>query len=320
MDTPLTPAASAGLSPARRYLTLLQREWMQHRLGWTLLAGAPLLVSLLVLLVGRLQVTFNGDDVTLKLGDAPTLAVATLSLVGTTVLSFILAWFVSLWQASGLARRDQQDRSIEFWLSLPISHTAALTAPMVAHLLLFPLAALWVGVAGGTLVSLVAVTAYAPPSEWLALPWGWIALAVVSIALRITLGLLLATLWLSPLILAVMAASAWLKRWGLPALIATVAIVGNLLEGLQGSRILWDTGKQLMERAGQSFITSAAGHGVRFGPDQPDATPMLRAVPGELLTDAGRAVAQLADPLLPLALLVAAGCFALLLVRRRQGA
>ena len=129
------------------FKTLLLREWYQHRLGWMVIVAAPLFIALLALLVGHVTVNVNDTDVVLDFGRAPALALATAAIVGTGVLSFVLAWFSALLQSPGLARRDQQDRSIEFWLSLPVGHLPALSAPLLVHLLLFPLAALGLGCA-----------------------------------------------------------------------------------------------------------------------------------------------------------------------------
>ena len=52
--------------------------------------------------------------------------------LGITVVALLI-------QTPGLARRDRQDRSIEFWLSLPTSHAASVAAPVLMHLVLVPL-------------------------------------------------------------------------------------------------------------------------------------------------------------------------------------
>jgi ABC-2 type transport system permease protein len=153
----------------------------------------------------------------------------------------------------------------------------------------------------------------------LGLPWLSLLGLTLALMLRVGYGLLLATLWLSPLILLAMAASAWLKRWGLPALVAGVIVVGKLLETFFGTPVVWVTGRMLLERAGRGLLTGEKPGGVAVNGNE-DPTAMLAQAPGWLWDDALGATADLAHPLLLLALAVSAGCFALLVLRRRQGA
>ena len=301
-----------------RFATLLRREWLQHKLGWTLVTCAPLAIALLVLLSGHVTVSIDDSDVSLSLAQVPAAALAGAAIIGTGVLGFVLAWSMSLLQASSLARRDRQDRSIEFWLSLPVGHASSVAAPLLAHLLLFPLAALGLGLLAGQGVALLLVARFIGVAEWFTLPWGLLTMAWVGALLRIALGLLLATLWLSPIILLVMAASAWLKRWGLPALIAATALLGNVLDKLYGNPVVWDLGRALLARAGHAFITGRNAGGLRFSAGT-DALEVLRAFPAWLAGDAWLALQALADPLLPLALALSLACFGLLVLRRQRG-
>lgn len=299
------------------FKTLLLREWYQHRLGWMVIVAAPLFIALLALLVGHVTVNVNDTDVVLDFGRAPALALATAAIVGTGVLSFVLAWFSALLQSPGLARRDQQDRSIEFWLSLPVGHLPALSAPLLVHLLLFPLAALGLGMLAGHLVSLLLVARFIGLGEWFSLPWGLIALAWSSTMLRTALGLVLATIWLSPLILLVMAASAWLKRWGIPALAIGLVVLANLLDKVFGYRAVWDLGRELMINVGRSFVYGASPGGMRFTPTS-DPVEVLRAYPSWAAGDAWHSLQALNSPLLLLALAISSVCFGLLVWRRKR--
>jgi ABC-2 type transport system permease protein len=303
---------------SRRFATLLQREWLQHHRAWMILSAVTPLAMLALLSLGRMDMTFDDGDAQRELSSLPAVAVALLTIVTAAIGSFVLAWMSSLLQAPGLARRDIGDRSIEFWLSMPVGHTPALAAPLLTHLLLFPLGALALGTAIGLAMSPLSVARFASLGDWLSLPWGLLLGASISLVLRIALGLVLATLWLSPLILMAMAASAWLKRWGLPALVAGLVVLGGLLDKLYGNPVITALGERLFTLAGRSFLTGRAPAGVRLTPDG-DPGAALAAMPAALWADAGHAVAALADPLLALALAVAAGCFGLLVLRRRQG-
>jgi ABC-2 type transport system permease protein len=303
----------------QRFTTLLQREWLQHKLGWTIVVLAPILIAALVLLFAQVQISVNDAEAQLRLAQIPAVGIVLAAIVGTAALTMLAAWASAVIQAPGLARRDQQDRSIEFWLSLPVGHVPAVAAPLLAHLILFPAAAMVIGLLGGQLISLGLVGKVLGLSALGTVPWGTVIGVVVLLSLRVLLGLVLATLWLSPLILLAMAASAWLKRWGLPALLGSYAVVGLVLDKLYSNPIVWDLTAALTGNAGRALIATRDGGGLRFKAGQ-DPSAMLQAFPGWIATDAGLALSNLANPLLLGALLVSAACFGLLVLRRQRGA
>ena len=300
-----------------RFKTLLLREWLQHRRGWMVVVALPPLLMLLLLLLERVSIHIDGHEAATDLAALPAPVLVMISVVAGGALCFVLAWGAALLQSPGLARRDQQDRSIEFWLSLPVGHGAALSAPLLAHLLLFPLAALVLGTLAGLLISPLAVARFAQAADWLSVPWGALLLATAALVARMALGFLLATLWLSPLVLLVMAASAWLKRWGLPAVVATALLLGGVSDRLLGQPLVSDLGRALLQNAGRSFVAGAPGLGIRLVPGADPAVEFL-AYPSAAWHDAMLALGRLADPLLLLALALSAGCFGLLVLRRRR--
>lgn len=306
------------ITSTRLFATLLQREWLQNRRAWLLLTVTPPLLMLLLLLLGRLDITFDDGDALRQMALLPPAGLALLTMAMAALLCFLLAWLSALLQVPGLARRDQQDRSIEFWLSLPIGHTPALAAPLLSHLLLFPLAALAVGGLAGLALSFVTVARFASLGDWFTLPWGLMLGAGLALLARTALGLVMASLWLSPLILLVMVASAWLKRWGLPALVAGLALLAGVLDKLYGNPVITDLGQRLLTGAGRSFVAGHSAGGLRFTPGS-DAVDVLRVYPAWAAGDAWRSIQALADPVLALALVVSAACFALLILRRQRG-
>ena len=297
-----------------RILPLMQREWLQHRFGWTLLTLLPLGMALLLTSAGTIQL---GESLSGSGGAMPEL-LAMISIVGTTAVLFLLMWVASLIIVSGLARRDHADRSIEFWLSLPASHSASLGTPLIVHLLLAPAAALLIGVVGGLALSLVLVGRVAGVGAWLALPWGAIAAASLAVALRLLAGLVLATLWLAPLILIVVLMTAWFRRWGWVVLTVGLGLGGYLLKQLFGQPLISEATGQLLQHAARALVNGRHG-GMNFD-NISQSRQMLQAVPGWALHDLGAALLDLASPLLAGGLLFAAGCFALLVVWRQRGA
>lgn len=305
-----------------RFVPLLQREWMQHQRGWWILMLAPAVLIVVAAVFGDvgMNLQVDGETEVRRLPDPVSAALA--SVLGLGVVTMFIAWMASLFQAPGLARRDQQDRTIEFWLSLPSSHVQSLAATLLMHLVLVPWLALAVGLAGGLLVSLLVVGKAWGALAWFGLPWGTLLAATVALSLRLALGLVLATMWLSPLILLTMAASAWLKRWGFPAVMAAIFGGGLVLDKLYGSRIVWNTLEALLEHAGQAVIAvdEAAAQRTFNIESQADLLPLAQILPGWLAQDALAALQALASPAFVLAIAVGAGCFALLVLRRRRAA
>jgi ABC-2 type transport system permease protein len=297
------------------FLTLMQREWLQHRFGWTLLTLVPLGLALLLFSVGHLQ--FDQESVE-RMGDAFPAIVTAVAILGGTALSFIIVALTSLILVNGLARRDHQDRSIEFWLSLPIGHSSSLAAPLLMHLLVAPAAALFVGLAGGWLLSLVVVTRLSGFSAWLALPWGDIVAAVAAMLARVMLGLPLALLWVAPLVLAQVLANAYFKRWGLPVLLLLLVAGGLLVDRWLGMGSVSQLIGSVLRHAGQALV--ATGN-YKLNPESAQgAFQGLRHIPGWALNDLAGALRAVASPLFAGCLLSAAALFALLVDWRRRGA
>lgn len=301
-----------------RFMTLIRREWLQHRIGWIVLMTLPTVLLLAGGLFGQVHVDLGDRDLAEMPGALP---IAIAVVVGGAVMTMGLAWTASMIQSPGLARRDVQDRSIEFWLSLPVSHTQSLSATLLTHLLLVPWAGLLIGAAGGMLVSVIVVGRVAGIGEWFGLPWGALATAALFLVLRVSIGLALATLWLSPLTLLTMAASAWLKRWGVPLVAGTLAIGGLVLDKVYGTRIVWDALRVLGDGASRAFLGADRDGTMALRLRSPDdVADVLGTMPGWMLHDLGHALAALASPAFVAALAGGAAGFALLWLRRARGA
>lgn len=297
-----------------RLKTLMLREWLQHRLGWTLLVGLPLVLGLLLALFGTVE--WDGNE-----GAAPPERMAAVvmlvgSLAGAGLLGVLMA-ATSLLLMSNLARRDHADRSNEFWLSLPVGHGAALTAPLLTHLLVAPALALLAGLGGGLVIASVVAMRLSGVGAWLAMPWPELLLALGAVVARLLAGLPLAMLWLAPLLLAVIVAQAWLRRWGLVALAAGGLIAGTVLEQAWGQPLLREFVTALLAGAGRSLT-----FGVTVKLEGADGVDLvLSQVPRWAMADLGGALRALASPYLAGGLVLAAALFAALLDwRRRQGA
>ena len=297
-----------------KLIPLMQREWLQHRNGWLLMAGIPLGLSLLLLSFGQIQVGQEAEAA----GAAWPSLLAAASIGITMAVMFLIAAFSSLVIVSNLARRDHADRSVEFWLSVPVSHSASFAAPLVVHLLLVPAAALVVGMLGGYAISFVVVSRVLDTAAWFGLPWSVIVPASFSMLLRLLAGLPLAMLWLSPLILLVVLLTAWFRRWGWVILTVGIGLGSLILEKIFGQPWLMRINGELLKAAAHALIDGDQGGMVVGGASQ--SLQALRLLPAWAVEDFGAALHALATPLFPGALLFAAGCFFLLVQWRQRGA
>ncbi len=303
-----------------QFKMLLRREWMQHRIGWLLLLAAPTLLLLLLSAVdGGLQVQIDDSPVQLPpLHQAPSLLQTALLCGAISAVTLGLALLTVGFQLPGLARRDRQDRSVEFWCSLPVGHAKAVSATLLAHGLLLPWAALLAGMLGGALVAMATVVASHGLAAWLQLPWAVLLLAGAALLARLSLGLVLALAWLSPLLLLTMAASAWLKRWGVPVLAAATLAGTLLLDKRLAQPVVQPTLNLLTSEALQALLRLESLHlGTVRNAD--DVHAFLQGLPAQLLHEAVTTVGRAATPAFALALATAALGFWLLVLRRQRG-
>ncbi len=294
--------------------TLVQREWLQHRRGWLLAAAIPLLLLLLGLAFGTVDL---GDD-----GEVPPLvALVAATMLGTAMLSFIVMCVAAIVFTLTLPRRDHGDRSIEFWLSLPVGHATSLGVPMAVHLLLLPVAGLLIGLLGSVPVSLVLAFRLDMLGDWTALPWAQMLAAGAAVVGRLLFGLPLAVLWLLPVLLLAMLAMAWLRIWGLPVLGLALGLGGYVLDRLFGQPWpLQFIGELLRGAAGSLAGASADSGPFNLHVDKGDPAAALQLVPMLARDDLLAALGWLGAPTFWLGLLMSAGLFALLVDWRRRGA
>lgn len=291
------------------FKTLLLREWMQHGRGWLILTLAPLAVLLLALVFGQVQMGPSDHAA----------GVLLMAAFGYTLLLVLLAGLAVMFQSPGLARRDRQDRSIEFWLSLPTGHWVSIAAVVLAHFWLLPLMALALGLGGALLIAPLVVVRGFGVDALLHLPWSELLPALLAGSLRLAVGLVLAMAWFAPLLLLAMAASAWLKRWGVPVVAAVLGIGALLLDRLYGLPQLQQAIAGLAENGMAALIPGLGDGPMVFDGDSLMAGP-FDALPGWLMHDLGRAIQELASPAFAGALVVSGLCCWLLVLRRERGA
>lgn len=285
----------------RIFKTLLLREWMQHRIGWLVLALLPAAIVLPLSLFGHIQVS----------GQEPVDLVAMVTMGGFTLFVAGLAWVVVGFQAPGLARRDAQDRSIEFWRSLPVSDTTSVATTLCAHLVLMPLAVMGVAALASLAVAGVVVLRVFGSAGYAALDLNYLGGMYLAALPRLAAGSLLASFWAAAVLLPMMAASAWLKRWGVPALVGALWGGGMVLDKAHGQPWLLNAMATPFQRFADALVPLRVDG---------DNFPGTAATPVWFWHDLLKELQALASPSALLALAVVALSFWLLVLRRRQSA
>lgn len=292
-----------------RFVWLLRREWMQHHRGWILLALIP--IGLVLVLVPFSAIDFDGTPVP----EAPMLGLLAASACIYGVMALVAATVV--FQAAGMARRDQQDRSIEFWLSLPTGHWQSVLANVLMHVVLMPLMALLIAFVGAQLVAaavVAKVSGFGALGDLLQPAWFSYHAMVL---LRQVIGVGVAALWMSPVVLAAMAAASWLKGWGVPALVASTVVVGIVVKQATGHAVVSDTLTHWFTETLAALMPLARGEAevkaaIRGGSGLDGFAAWMWADIGVMLRD-------LAVPAFAAALVVAGIGFALVVLRRAGG-
>jgi hypothetical protein len=289
---------------------LLRREWMQHNRGYLAMMIVPPVVLLVVLALSRHIHAENSFPE----------AVMALPMLAVTAVVMALGWLTMAFQMPGLARRDQQDRSIEFWLSLPVSHSQSIGATLLFHALLMPWLALGIGWLFSFVIGLVLVAMLHGAGAWGQLPWGLLMTDAVVLLGRLFLGIALFTLWLSPLLLLAMLSGSAFKRWGLPALVAALGLASLILHQVFGVTLVRDSIRYIGSHAAAAvspIVDKALLVGRSHGEDFIELLQQFPAIAGD---SAARALQNLATPQFAAAMAFSALCFAGLVALRRRNA
>ncbi len=282
--------------------TLLLREWMQHKRGWLIAAFAPPILFLAMLPFGQVQGLPSEHKELLSLA---MLLISACAVYGICLL-------VALFQLPGLARRDAQDRSIEFWLSLPGRPSESVAATVLAHAWLAPVGGAVIGTLFGLPIAMAVLTSQGGFGAVTGVHWGEVIAAALPLLLRGLAGTVPMLLWLAPLIFVLMAASAWLKRLGVP-----LVLVGSLVTVLVLDKVYSVDWPLQALAAWNAQVNSTIVH---------DPAGLKQALMSDVnlwtwvLQDYGHAVAELASvQFLGWAAVAAAGFALVVLKRSRAG-
>jgi ABC-2 type transport system permease protein len=217
-DSPRLAATPAAKKPGDILLTLVRREFWEHRALWL----APLVLAGLLALVATIgRVHIDLDDTTRLAGRPQQVALATIIQWVLAMPLYVLSVFVGSYYLLDCLYAERKDRSILFWKSLPVSDGLTVSAKLLVGLVILPFgvfalallahfvfaAILGTRVALGSLPPVLTLSGY----EWLRTE------AVMFVAT------LLAVLWYAPIAGYLLLVSAWVRR--APILWATLPFV-----------------------------------------------------------------------------------------------
>ncbi len=200
-------SAAAGHQTRTTLVTLMRREFWEHRSLWLLPAIVAAVLALVTLIASSLDShgntvpTLGADQRLLVLNMSQMMFFGAIAVAAAIVVSFY---------ALDCLYAERKDRSILFWKSLPVSDGMTVLSKFLVAVVAVPLLVLVLAIAGQMLAFLiwelrVAMGTAPDVVRWDAVAW----LRGVTVIFLISL---LGSLWYAPLIAASMLLSAWIKK------------------------------------------------------------------------------------------------------------
>ena len=230
-DSPRTDVAPAAKRPGDLLLTLVRREFWEHRALWL----APLVIVGLVALstaIGRVHIELDDAE---RLGSSPEALLSIVQLVLAVPL-YITSVFVGSYYLLDCLYAERKDRSILFWKSLPVSDGLTVGAKLLVGLVVVPFGVFALALVADAVYTAILETRVVLGNVPRVLNWStreWLRTEAVMF-----LATLFAVLWWAPIAGYLLLVSAWVRR--APILWATLPLVlGPVLEWVAfGTRYL----------------------------------------------------------------------------------
>jgi ABC-2 type transport system permease protein len=249
------PTAASPAGTGRTLLTLVRREFWEHRALWI----APLAVAVLLALCAiPAHVNVDLSDPNGGLGrffDQQKVALFTIVQWALSVPLYIVMLIVLSFYLLDCLYAERKDRSILFWKSLPVSDGLTVASKLLVALVIVPLLVFALALVAHLVFSVIWAARVALGNAPAVLSWDTLAWAKLEIAML--LGLVLAVLWYAPFAAYLLLVSAWARRnaflWA-----ALPPVLAPLLERLAfGTHFL---GQLIRYRFNGIWQTLALGH------------------------------------------------------------
>ncbi len=234
LDGSRSPGRLVG-GPLRPMLTLVRREYWEHRSLWI----APLVVAAL-LLIGALFGLPNFDVRSVDIPPEQLRMAFAIGLWGLNLSQYLTMSIILWFYASDCLYSERRDRSILFWKSMPVSDARTVLSKLLVAMVVEPLGVFLVGAVTSLVFCAIwsarALAGTLPPLHWDTLTWlrfeGFTLLASV-----------IGALWYAPVTAYLLLVSAWARRnvqlWLLLPPIVALLLENRLLGTAHLSTILW---------------------------------------------------------------------------------
>jgi len=223
-DRPRSDAAPAAKRPGEVLLTLVRREFWEHRALWLAPLGVAALLALGVV-IGRVHIDM--EDVPDLSSESQRVALFSFIQFVLAVPFYVVIIFVGSYYLLDCLYAERKDRSILFWKSLPVSDGLTVCSKLLVGLVLVPFGVFALALVAhlvftAILGARVALGSLPPILTWNSYEW----LRTEAVMLLLTL---FAVLWWAPIAGYLLLVSAWVRR--APVLWATLPFVlGPVLE------------------------------------------------------------------------------------------
>jgi ABC-2 type transport system permease protein len=230
-DTPRTAPAPAVRPPGAALLTLVRREFWEHASLWRVPLVAAALLALCAI---PAHVDLDAEDWArlapnrVAIFTATQLLCVPLYLIMTVMLSFYLL---------DCLYAERRDRSVLFWKSMPVSDALTVLSKFLVAVAVVPLGVFGLAMLSNLLFVGIWELRVAAGNAPAIISWDTLAWMRTEIALLVCL--ILGTLWYAPLVAALLAVSAWVRRS--PVMWVTLApLLAIILERIAfGSHHVW---------------------------------------------------------------------------------
>jgi ABC-2 type transport system permease protein len=223
-DNPGVAAPSGGLLSGHTLVTLIRREFWEHRVLWM----APLAVAALLLICAvpaHVNPNLSLQDEAQWLDSQHRAGVFGVAQWALTVPHFLVMVIVLNFYLLDCLNAERKDRSILFWKSLPVSDGATVASKLLVGLVVVPFGVFLVALVTTLLFTAIWNTRAAlGHAEAFVL---WDTVTWLKVQALMLYGLVVSILWYAPLAAYLLLVSAWARRnvflWAtLPPLLAVI--------------------------------------------------------------------------------------------------
>jgi ABC-2 type transport system permease protein len=232
---PLVPAPKAGTEVL---LTLVRREFWEHRYLWLAPAVTAALLALCALFGSTDFGTHGHVSEQLPLTPEQRVAIGSIVQWALSVPLYIVLGLLISYYTLDCLFAERKDRSILFWKSLPVSDGLTVFSKLFVALVVAPLLVFVLAIA--TYLVFAAIVSVRIAAHNLPDVMSWSSLEWLRTEAVLLLLLVLGVLWYAPVVAAVMLVSAWARRS--PFLWATLPpLLAPILERIAlGTHHIWD--------------------------------------------------------------------------------